>query len=110
MIKSSSSYSLVPLLLLVLLSTSLVHSASGNLFNGETILHHVIDDKSKTLYDIKDPFFNIDLSITKHVVMLWIVAFFTVFISLYATRIYRQDINATPVGISNVFEISSKLR
>jgi len=105
MFKTYTPYNLIQRLLFILFFSSIIFSASGNLFNGETILHHVVDDKSKTIFDIQDPLFGIDLSISKHVVMLWIVAFFTVALSLYATRIYRYDINSRPKGISNVFEI-----
>ena len=81
----SKSLQIVPIFLLISLTL-----ASGK-FDGDTILHHVVNDKHTILYEIHDPFFGIDLSISKHVLMLWIVAFLTISISLYATRIYRQD-------------------
>ena len=76
---------------------------SSDKFNGDTILEHVINDTSKVLYEIN--FFGLDLSISKHVIMLWIVAFITIALSLYATKIYRKNISASPKGIANLFEI-----
>ena len=49
--------------------------------------------------------FGVDLSITKHVLMLWIVAAITIALTLYATRAYRKNINAKPKGIAHLYEI-----
>ena len=72
-------------------------------FDGNVILHHVTNDRSTSLYDIN--LWGLDLSITKHVLMLWIVAMVTVIIAIYATRLYRKNKDAKPKGISNLFEI-----
>jgi len=77
-------------------------SSSGG-FDGNVILHHVTNDRSISLFDIN--LWGVDLSITKHVLMLWIVAAFTIAISVYATRAYRENKNAKPKGIANLFEI-----
>ena len=77
-------------------------SAHGS-FDGNVILHHVTNDRSTSLYDIN--LWGMDLSITKHVLMLWIVALITITISVYATRIYRKSKEAKPKGVSNLFEI-----
>ena len=93
-------------------------SSSGG-FDGQSILNHVTDfrykdysDKAESvsLYDIPiignpESIFYIDLSITKHVLMLWIVAAVTISISVYATRAYRKNKDAKPKGIANLFEI-----
>ena len=93
-------------------------SSSGG-FDGQSILNHVTDfrykdysDKAESvsLYDFPiigntESIWYIDFSITKHVLMLWIVAAFTIAISVYATRAYRKNKNAKPKGIAHLFEI-----
>ena len=74
-----------------------------NTFDGEVILHHVTNDTHSFLYELA--LFGINISITKHVVMLWIVAAFTIALSLYATRSYRNNIKSGPKGISHLYEI-----
>ena len=78
--------------------SALPPAASGNDGGG-----NVVNNTYATLYNIN--LFGLDLSISKHVLMLWIVAFFTITISLYGTRIYRKNISASPKGISHLFEI-----
>jgi len=77
--------------------------ANSSQFDGGTILHHVTNTKSDIWYDIH--LWGLDLSITKHVIMLWIIAATTIAISIYATRAYRNNKNAKPKGISHLFEI-----
>ncbi len=77
--------------------------ANSSHFDGGTILHHVTNTRSDVWYNIN--LLGIDLSITKHVLMLWLVAAVTIFITAYATRSYRQNKNAKPKGLSNLFEI-----
>ena len=77
--------------------------ASSPQFDGGTILHHVTNTRSDIWYNIN--LFGLDLSITKHVIMLWIVAFITIAISIYATRSYRANKDAKPKGIAHLFEI-----
>jgi F-type H+-transporting ATPase subunit a len=70
---------------------------------GDIVLHHVTNDSNHVYY----PFhvFGIDLSITKHIIMLWIVCGFIIALALWGTRKYRKNINATPEGLSSLFEI-----
>ena len=77
--------------------------ANSAQFDGGTILHHVTNWRD----DVWIPFhiFGVDLSITKHVLMLWIVATITIALTLYATRAYRKNINAKPKGIAHLYEI-----
>ena len=83
------------ILFIILLSSFL--SASGEFTGwGDTILHHVAD--SNVIY-----VFN--LPISKHVIMLLISAVTTLILSLLATKKYRQNINAKPEGLSQIFEI-----
>jgi F-type H+-transporting ATPase subunit a len=66
------------------------HGADSNV--GDAILHHVLDEK---IIDI-----NINLAITKHVIMMWIVAALLIFIFRYAFREQRL----VPSGIANLLE------
>ena len=70
---------------------------------GDIVLHHVTNDANYVYYSIH--LWGIDLSITKHIIMLWIVCGFIIALSLWGTRKYRKNINATPEGLSSLFEI-----
>src|SRR5919198_1661945 len=69
------------------------HGAEPNV--GDAILHHVLDTK---LLSIK--ILGLDLSITKHVLMMWIAAALLMVIFRYAFRQHR----AIPTGIANFLE------
>ena len=70
---------------------------------GGIILHHVTNDLSYTYYELS--LFGMDISITKHVLMLWIVASVTIGLAIYGTHRYRKDENAQPRGLGHIFEI-----
>ena len=77
--------------------SSFLLSASGEFTGwGDTILHHVADSNTVTLYNIP---------ISKHVVMLLISAFVTALMGIWATRRYANNINAKPTGLSHLYEI-----
>ncbi len=69
------------------------HGTEANV--GEVILHHVLDAKILSINIL-----GIDLSITKHVLMMWIAAALVVFIFRYAFREQR----IIPSGVANLFE------
>jgi F-type H+-transporting ATPase subunit a len=69
------------------------HGAETNI--GEVILHHVLDAK---ILSIK--ILGIDLSITKHVLMMWIAAALVILVFRYAFREQR----IIPTGIANLLE------
>ena len=69
------------------------HGAEANV--GEVILHHVLDAKILSIN-----IFGIDLSITKHVLMMWIAAALVVFVFRYAFREQRS----IPSGVANLLE------
>jgi F-type H+-transporting ATPase subunit a len=69
------------------------HDAEANI--GDVILHHVLDTK---LLSIK--ILGIDLSITKHVLMMWIAAALIVFVVRSAFREQRT----IPRGMANLLE------
>ena len=77
--------------------------ASSSQFDGATILHHVTNTRGDVWIPIN--LWGIDLSITKHVLMLWIVAVTAISISVYATRAYRKSKDTKPKGIAHLFEI-----
>ena len=70
---------------------------------GDIVLHHVTNDSNYIYYPIN--LFGIDLSITKHIIMLWIVCGLTIGFVLWGTNRYKKNINATPKGLSTLFEI-----
>ena len=70
---------------------------------GNIILHHVTNDLSHKFLDLH--LFGYDISITKHVIMLWVAATVTVSLAIYGTRRYRQSENAQPKGLSHLYEI-----
>lgn len=70
---------------------------------GNVILHHVTNAWGPPFLELS--LFGIDISITKHVVMLWIAATITVSLAIYGTRRYRKSENAQPKGLSHLYEI-----
>ena len=78
-------------------------TSEKNLNFGDVVLHHVTNDLNHVYFPLN--FFGIDFSITKHIIMLWIVCGITISLVLYGTKRYRKNINATPKGISSLFEI-----
>ena len=70
---------------------------------GGIILHHVTNDLNYKFLELH--IFDYDISITKHIVMLWIAATLTVVLAVWGTRRYRKNIDAQPKGLSHIFEI-----
>ena len=70
---------------------------------GNVILHHVTNDKNYKFIELE--LFGYDISVTKHVVMLWIVAVVVVGMALWGTRKYRENIQAQPKGLGHLYEI-----
>ena len=77
---------------------------------GETILHHVLDSPEieipLTHLTIPlpqfEPIFGVDLSITKHVVMMWLVSLILLVLFSIAARRTKDEV---PRGIRNLFEV-----
>jgi len=71
---------------------------------GETIIHHVANSP------INDPLFHlpkiagIDFSVTKHVLMLWLVAAFVFFVVTLTVRKFLKQDRPIPTGFMNVLE------
>jgi F-type H+-transporting ATPase subunit a len=108
------------------------HAMHETPVNGElsdVILHHVINDKENVKFvDLssyaiggwwEDKSGNeclegdvgcnrigeLDLSITKHIVILWVVAAIVILMALMGTERYRKDISAKPKGLSHIYEL-----
>jgi F-type H+-transporting ATPase subunit a len=69
------------------------HGAESNI--GDIILHHVLDANILSIKII-----GIDLSITKHVLMMWIASALVVFVFRFAFR----EPHAIPSGLANLLE------
>tara|TARA_B100001245_G_C22837333_1_gene402574 strand:- start:365 stop:1174 length:810 start_codon:yes stop_codon:yes gene_type:complete len=78
-------------------------SANQNESFGDILLHHVTNDLNYIYLPLH--LFGVDISITKHVIMLWIVGVLTICLALYGTQRYRRNINATPKGLSHLYEL-----
>ncbi len=77
------------------------HGAESGSFNiGEKIIEHVANSDVMVHLEV----FGIDLSITKHVIMLWVAAGLLLSIGLLATRRYRREELPVPTGFTNAFE------
>lgn len=72
--------------------------SNGNI--GDKIIEHVANSDVMVHFEL----FGIDLSITKHVIMLWIAAGLLITAALYATRKYRKEDRPVPSGFANAFE------
>ncbi len=65
-------------------------------------MHHV--SNSEVLVPLT--VFDFDMSITKHVIMLWITGAVVISAFLLGTRRYRREEQPIPTGISNVLELA----
>ena len=68
---------------------------------GHTIIHHV--SNSGPIVELPS-IFGIDLSISKHVIMLWATAVIVFGVAYIATKRYRTEKLPVPSGLSNAFE------
>src|SRR5918999_892560 len=79
-------------------------AAAGGFNAGETIIGHVSNSGLDHPLIHLPPVFGIDLSVTKHVLMLWLVAVFVfVVVTLVVRRYLRQD-RPVPSGFMNGLE------
>lgn len=74
------------------------HGSSTNI--GDKIIEHVANSDVMIHLEV----FGVDLSITKHVIMLWIAAGLLMTAALYASRKYRKEELPIPSGFANAFE------
>ena len=71
-------------------------------FGGE-LLHHVTNDNSHIYIPIEIG--GLDLSITKHVILIWVVSGLVILLALLGTARYRNKNNPLPSKFSSLFEI-----
>ena len=70
--------------------------ASDRIMNGDLIRHHVTNapiSEDSVFSPISEFLQSYSIPFSKHVLMLWIVAFVTIVISLWATKSYNKIIN-----------------
>src|SRR5262245_12771938 len=80
------------------------HEAAGEAFNaGKTIIEHVSNAREHPLLHLP-PVFGIDFSITKHVLMLWIVAVTLFVVVTWLVRRYLKQDRLVPSGMMNGLE------
>ena len=90
-------------ILLFSLSLNVFLPADNNAPFGDILLHHVTNDKSVVYIDLDFGF--VDMSVTKHVVLIWAIAALLVLLALMATSRYRKNKHALPSKFSSLFEI-----
>lgn len=78
-------------------------SSEGEAFNaGETIIHHIANNAEHPIIHLPK-IFGIDFSITKHVFMLWLVAFLVFAVITWIVRRYLKQ-GPVPSGAGNGLE------
>jgi F-type H+-transporting ATPase subunit a len=83
-----------------------VEQAAEKGFNaGETIIEHVANSSHEHPLIHLPPLFGIDMSVTKHVLMLWIVAVLVFTIVTMAVRRYLKQDRLVPSGFMTALEI-----
>lgn len=78
--------------------------AAGKFDAGETIIHHVANSSLQEPLIHLPTVFGIDLSITKHVMMLWVVAVLVFLVVTWAVRRYLKQDQLIPSGFMNGLE------
>ena len=92
-------------ILFLAISTAPILAADANTpMGGDLIRGHVTDYKITDGF-ISKIFDSIGIEFTKHILMLWISAFVTIAMALWATQRYRNDIHAKPKGLSHLYEM-----
>ena len=72
---------------------------------GDYILHHISNSSlDKDLILELPTVFGINLSVTKHVLMIWLTSLIVALIVIIPTRIFLKSKNEVPTGISNGIE------
>ncbi len=79
-------------------------AAEDEMFDaGETIIHHIANNASQPVIEIPYKLFGIDFSISKHVLMLWLVALIVFVLLTWVVRRYLRR-GPVPSGMGNALE------
>jgi F-type H+-transporting ATPase subunit a len=81
-----------------------VEGHAGKFDAGETIIHHVANSSLDEPFIHLPRVMGIDLSVTKHVMMLWVVAVLLLVIVSWAVRRYLKQDRLIPSGFMNALE------
>jgi F-type H+-transporting ATPase subunit a len=81
-----------------------VEGHAGKFDAGETIIHHVANSSVTEPLIHLPTVFGIDLSVTKHVMMLWVVALVLFTVVSWAVRRYLKQDRLVPSGFMNALE------
>ena len=88
---------------LIALSLGVIFSADNDAPFGDILLHHVTNDNSYVYVPIEIG--GLDLSITKHVILIFTIGVLTVALAIFATSKYRNNDHRVPSKVSGLFEI-----
>lgn len=80
-----------------------IFSADNDAAFGEILLHHVTNDNSYVYVPIEIG--GLDLSITKHVILIFTIGILTTLLAIFATSKYRNTDYKVPSKFSGLFEI-----
>jgi F-type H+-transporting ATPase subunit a len=80
-----------------------VHGAAEKFNAGKTIIEHVSNNQEHPIFHLPK-IAGIDLSVTKHVFMLWLVAAIVFVVVTWAVRRYLRQDRLVPTGFMNALE------
>lgn len=80
------------------------HAAAEKFNAGETIIGHVANSSAEHPLLHIGPFFGIDFSVTKHVMMVWVVAALSFLMITWLVRRYLKQGDRVPTGGMNALE------
>src|SRR5262245_2253413 len=79
------------------------HEAAGKFDAGTTIIEHVSNNQAHPIFHLPK-IAGIDFSVTKHVLMLWLVAAFVLVVVTWTVRRYLKQDRPIPSGFMNALE------
>ena len=90
-------------LFLIAFSLGVIFSADNDAAFGDILLHHVTNDNSYVYIPIEIG--GLDLSITKHVILIFTIGVLTTVLAIFATSKYKNNNHRVPSKFSGLFEI-----
>src|SRR5438046_866820 len=79
------------------------HGAAEKFNAGKTIIEHVSNNQEHPIFHLPK-IAGIDFSVTKHVLMLWLVAAFVFVVVTWTVRRYLKQDRLVPAGFMNALE------